>query len=98
MNLYVGTSGYSYKKWKGTFYPKGLPDKQMLGYYGERFRTVEINNTFRQTPKASVLEAWAGAVPTDSSSCSRRRSRSRTGSGSRTQAIRCRSCSKSPGL
>ena len=65
MNLYVGTSGYSYKKWKGTFYPKGLPDKQMLGYYGERFRTVEINNTFYQTPKASVLEAWAGAVPTE---------------------------------
>ncbi len=65
MNLYVGTSGYSYKKWKGAFYPKGLPDKQMLRYYGERFRTVEINNTFYQTPKASVLEAWAGAVPTE---------------------------------
>jgi uncharacterized protein YecE (DUF72 family) len=65
MNLYVGTSGYSYKPWKGTFYPKDLPDKQMLPYYGERFRTVEINNTFYRMPKASVLEAWAEAVPAD---------------------------------
>jgi uncharacterized protein YecE (DUF72 family) len=65
MNLYVGTSGYSYKEWKGTFYPKDLSDKQMLRYYGERFRTVEINNTFYRMPKASVLEAWAGEVPAD---------------------------------
>jgi len=65
MNLYVGTSGYSYKEWKGAFYPKDLPAKQMLRCYGERFRAVEINSTFRGLPKASVLEAWAGAVPAD---------------------------------
>ncbi|HEY5767461.1 MAG TPA: DUF72 domain-containing protein [Candidatus Udaeobacter sp.] len=65
MNLYVGTSGYSYKEWKGTFYPDDLPDKQMLTYYGERFRSVEINNTFYRMPKASVLEAWASVVPPD---------------------------------
>jgi len=65
MNLYVGTSGYSYKEWKGPFYPEDLPDKQMLRYYGERFRSVEINNTFYRMPKASVLEAWAAEVPTD---------------------------------
>ncbi len=65
MNLYVGTSGYSYKEWKGTFYPKDLPDKQMLRFYGERFRSVEINNTFYRMPKVSVLEAWAAEVPTD---------------------------------
>ena len=65
MNLYVGTSGYSYKEWKGTFYPKNLPAQQMLRYYGERFRTVEINSTFRGMPKASVLERWADAVPAD---------------------------------
>lgn len=65
MNLYVGTSGYSYKAWKGTFYPEDLPDKQMLRFYGERFRAVEINNTFYRMPKASVLEAWAAAVPAD---------------------------------
>ena len=65
MNLYVGTSGYSYKEWKGTFYPEDLPDKQMLRFYGERFRSVEINNTFYRMPKASVLEAWAKEVPAD---------------------------------
>jgi uncharacterized protein YecE (DUF72 family) len=65
MNLYVGTSGYSYKEWKGTFYPRDLPDKQMLRFYGERFRTVEINNTFYRMPKAAVLEGWANEVPAD---------------------------------
>jgi uncharacterized protein YecE (DUF72 family) len=65
MNLYVGTSGYSYKEWKGTFYPEDLPDKEWLRYYGERFRTVEINNTFYRMPKTAVLEAWAAEVPAD---------------------------------
>ena len=65
MNLYVGTSGYSYKEWKGTFYPEDLPEKQMLHFYGERFRTVEINNTFYRMPKESVLEAWAAEVAAD---------------------------------
>src|SRR6185369_6025324 len=65
MNLYVGTSGYSYKEWKGTFYPDDLPEKQMLRFYGERFRTVEINNTFYRMPKAAVLEAWTAEVPAD---------------------------------
>jgi uncharacterized protein YecE (DUF72 family) len=65
MDLYVGTSGYSYKEWKGRFYPTKLPAKQMLPYYGKRFRTVEINYTFRRMPTASVLDSWAGAVPAD---------------------------------
>src|SRR5688500_5229655 len=65
MNLYVGTSGFSYKEWKGTFYPEDLPGAQMLRYYGERFRTVEINNTFYRMPKASVLEGWGEQVPAD---------------------------------
>lgn len=65
MNLYVGTSGYSYKEWKGTFYPQKLPAKQMLPYYGEHFRTVEINNTFYRMPTASVLTGWANAVPAE---------------------------------
>src|SRR5205085_7007481 len=63
MNLYVGTSGYCYKEWRGTFYPEDMPEKQMLHFYGERFRSVEINNTFYRMPKASVLEAWANEVP-----------------------------------
>jgi uncharacterized protein YecE (DUF72 family) len=65
MNLYVGTSGYSYKEWKGSFYPEDLPAKAMLKYYAERFRTVEINNTFYRMPSASVLEGWAAEVPGD---------------------------------
>jgi uncharacterized protein YecE (DUF72 family) len=65
MNLYVGTSGYAYKEWKGKFYPEGLPDKQMLHFYGEHFRTVEINNTFYRMPRASVLESWAHEVGAD---------------------------------
>jgi uncharacterized protein YecE (DUF72 family) len=65
MNFYVGTSGYSYKEWKGTFYPKDLPAQKMLRFYGERFRTVEINSTFYGLLKASVLEGWADAVPAD---------------------------------
>jgi uncharacterized protein YecE (DUF72 family) len=65
MNLYVGTSGYSYKEWKGPFYPEDLPDKQMLHFYGERFRSVEINNTFYRMPKPAMLEAWANEVPAD---------------------------------
>ena len=63
MNLYVGTSGYSYKEWKGSFYPKDLPADQMLRYYAERYGTVEINNTFYRMPKTSVVEAWAAEVP-----------------------------------
>ena len=65
MKLYVGTSGYAYKEWKGSFYPDDLPAKKMLRYYGEHFRTVEINNTFYRMPKAAVLEGWAGEVPGD---------------------------------
>lgn len=63
MNLYVGTSGYSYKEWKGTFYPEDLPEKQMLRFYSEFFRSVEINNTFYRMPKPEVLERWAAEVP-----------------------------------
>jgi uncharacterized protein YecE (DUF72 family) len=63
MNLYVGTSGYSYPKWKGKFYPKDLPAKGMLHYYGEQFRSVESNSTFRAMPKPEALEKWAAEVP-----------------------------------
>jgi uncharacterized protein YecE (DUF72 family) len=65
MDLYVGTSGYSYKEWKGKFYPLDLPVRQMLRFYGERFRAVEINSTFNGTSKTSVLERWVEAVGGD---------------------------------
>ena len=63
MELYVGTSGYSYKEWKGSFYPAELPDDRMLAYYGERFNTVEINNTFYRMPTEKLLASWAEKVP-----------------------------------
>jgi uncharacterized protein YecE (DUF72 family) len=65
MNLYVGTSGYSYPKWKGKFYPKDLPAKGMLRYYGENFRSVESNSTFRGMPEPENLKRWAADVPVD---------------------------------
>ena len=63
MTIYIGTSGFAYPMWKGPFYPKALPAKLMLRYYGERFRAVEINNTFRRIPDTSVLEGWGSDVP-----------------------------------
>ncbi|HEV7473981.1 MAG TPA: DUF72 domain-containing protein [Pyrinomonadaceae bacterium] len=63
MTLYVGTSGYSYKEWKGTFYPEKIPAKDMLRYYSERLSTVEINNTFYRMPQPSLLENWKEQVP-----------------------------------
>ena len=56
MNLYVGTSGYSYKEWKGSFYPEKLRAKEMLSYYSSRLPAVEINNTFYRLPQRSMLE------------------------------------------
>jgi uncharacterized protein YecE (DUF72 family) len=63
MDLFVGTSGFSYKEWKGKFYPAELAASEWLRYYAERFRTVEINNTFYRMPKKEVLAAWAEQVP-----------------------------------
>jgi uncharacterized protein YecE (DUF72 family) len=65
MKLYVGTSGYSYKEWKGKFYPDDLPEKEMLRFYSRTFNSVEINNTFYRMPKPAVLESWAAEVPAD---------------------------------
>ncbi|HVT46069.1 MAG TPA: DUF72 domain-containing protein [Thermoanaerobaculia bacterium] len=65
MRIFVGTSGYSYKEWKGTFYPDDLPAKAMLRYYAERFRTVEINNTFYRMPSRNTFEQWLTEVGDD---------------------------------
>lgn len=61
--LYVGTSGYSYPEWKGSFYPEKIKSEQMLGYYTERFSTVEINNTFYRLPGKDLIEGWRAAAP-----------------------------------
>ena len=62
MRLIVGTSGYSYKEWKGTFYPSDLPAAKMLTFYAEHFGSVEINNTFYRLPEAKTLEKWSSEV------------------------------------
>ena len=61
--LLAGASGYSFKEWKGTFYPETMKPEEMLAWYSERLPTVEINNTFYQMPKAAVLENWARTTP-----------------------------------
>jgi uncharacterized protein YecE (DUF72 family) len=63
--LVAGASGYSFKEWKGNFYPEKMKPEEMLAWYSERLPTVEINNTFYQMPKAAVLENWAKATPED---------------------------------
>jgi uncharacterized protein YecE (DUF72 family) len=65
MKIYVGTSGYSYKEWKGKFYPEKISAGEMLRYYSERLRAVEINNTFYHMPREGVLSSWAKQVPAD---------------------------------
>jgi uncharacterized protein YecE (DUF72 family) len=63
MRILVGTSGYSYPAWKGSFYPEDLPNAGMLRHYATRFETVEINNTFYKMPSATLLSGWAAQVP-----------------------------------
>jgi uncharacterized protein YecE (DUF72 family) len=63
--IYIGTSGYNYPEWKGTFYPDTLAASKMLGYYAERFSTVEINYTFYRMPTAALVAGWASQVPAD---------------------------------
>jgi uncharacterized protein YecE (DUF72 family) len=63
MAIFAGTSGYSFKEWKGPFYPEGLPASAMLGYYAARLPAVEINNTFYRLPSEHVLASWAEQVP-----------------------------------
>jgi uncharacterized protein YecE (DUF72 family) len=63
MRLLAGASGYSFKEWKGTFYPPGLKPEGMLAFYSARLPTVEINNTFYRMPKVEMLENWARTTP-----------------------------------
>ena len=63
MTIWVGTSGYNYPEWKGSFYPETLPAKKMLPYYAEHFPTVEINYTFYRAPNEKILDGWNQATP-----------------------------------
>ena len=62
---YVGTSGFSYPEWKGSFYPKDLPAREFLAHYGRIFPSCEINNTFYRYPTDDTLTQWAAAVPAE---------------------------------
>jgi uncharacterized protein YecE (DUF72 family) len=61
--ILIGTSGYNYPEWKGSFYPPDLPAAKMLPYYSARFSTVEINYTFYRMPTAKLVNGWAAQVP-----------------------------------
>ncbi len=63
VNIRAGTSGYSFKEWKGNFYPSDLKANAMLGFYAGKFPAVEINNTFYRLPKSHVMEEWAAQTP-----------------------------------
>jgi uncharacterized protein YecE (DUF72 family) len=61
--IWIGTSGYNYPEWKGSFYPTNLPTAKMLPYYAERFPTVEINYTFYRMPNEKLVGGWAAQTP-----------------------------------
>ncbi len=63
MRAWIGTSGYNYPEWRGSFYPSKLVAAQMLPYYAERFASVEINNTFYRMPSAQAVLGWSEATP-----------------------------------
>jgi uncharacterized protein YecE (DUF72 family) len=63
MRTFIGTSGFSYAPWRGSFYPEKLPAGRMLSYYAERLDAVEINNTFYRMPSADALAKWAAETP-----------------------------------
>jgi uncharacterized protein YecE (DUF72 family) len=61
--IWVGTSGFQYPEWKGTFYPSDLSTKKMLGYYGRHFPTTESNYSFRTIPSIKALSNWSAETP-----------------------------------
>src|SRR5436190_22182376 len=61
--IWIGTSGYNYPEWKGSFYPADLPAAKMLPYYAARFPTVEINYTFYRMPTEKLVSGWAAQTP-----------------------------------
>src|SRR3954469_17691821 len=61
--IWIGTSGFQYPEWKGTFYPETLAKAKMLPYYAERFATTEINYSFNRIPSLKTLAAWSDGTP-----------------------------------
>jgi uncharacterized protein YecE (DUF72 family) len=69
MDWHLGTIGFTYPEWKGSFYPAGLPASQTLHYYSKAFNAVEINTTFYGPQSAGQIARWAAAVPADFRFC-----------------------------
>jgi uncharacterized protein YecE (DUF72 family) len=63
VTVYIGTSGWQYRHWRGRFYPKEMPQREWLEYYAARFDTVEVNNTFYRLPEREVFESWRERAP-----------------------------------
>lgn len=63
MRVHIGTSGYNYPEWRGTFYPDNFSTKKMFAFYAERFGTVEINYTFYRMPTTKTTDAWRAQAP-----------------------------------
>jgi uncharacterized protein YecE (DUF72 family) len=64
-NIHIGTSGWHYDHWRGSFYPEDIPKTEFLTFYAEHFHTVEINNSFYQLPNKKTLSKWAESSPRD---------------------------------
>jgi uncharacterized protein YecE (DUF72 family) len=65
LNLYVGCSGWSYKEWKGTFYPIHLENKNWLSFYSRFFKFVEVDSTFFNNPSRFIVKGWKDKTPSD---------------------------------
>jgi uncharacterized protein YecE (DUF72 family) len=63
MISWIGTSGFQYPEWRGTFYPEKFSTAKMLPYYAERFTTTEINYTFYRIPNSKTIEGWDSSTP-----------------------------------
>jgi uncharacterized protein YecE (DUF72 family) len=63
--LYVGTSGWQYRDWRDSFYPRAVAQPEWLRHYAARFATVELNNPFYRLPERSTFERWRETTPGD---------------------------------
>jgi len=63
--IYIGVSGWSYKHWRGTFYPEDMPEDQWLDYCAKFFASVEVNNTFYNLPEENTFKKWYQSTPRD---------------------------------
>jgi uncharacterized protein YecE (DUF72 family) len=69
VDWYLGTIGFSYPEWKGTFYPAGLPANQQLNYYSRIFNAIEVNTTFYGPQSPAQVQRWVNGTPPDFRFC-----------------------------